>query len=366
MSISGHYYPENVSQAQVANMAYEQGYCILSVQGEVVAKSLVNQLNISERLGNMLRQVRFENGALFESKANDDIDALLKAYGQQRTSSWLHRLESKSITIIPLLLVALFVAWASYQWALPKLVHVAAFALPSSQLGMIGEGTLELLDESLLSPSQLGAKQQQTIRLRFQKLTQETGSGFDYQLYFRRMPDNVPNAFALPDGSIILMDGLVDISDHPWQVDSVLLHEIGHVEQRHSLQMILHDTFITLIASVMLGEAISTSDSIAALPLLLMQNQYSQQFEQDSDDFASQYMLKHHIDTKHFAHALQNLEAAMRGNDEANTSSTTEQKNEAAKEAETDIWSYFSSHPSNQQRIQRLLEQSSSNPSPSP
>ncbi len=66
----------------------------------------------------------------------------------------------------------------------------------------------------------------------------ERGTG-GYSLNFREGGAIGPNAFALPSGTIILTDELVDIAgDDNDMVLAVLAHEIGHVDKKHSLRQI--------------------------------------------------------------------------------------------------------------------------------
>jgi len=51
---------------------------------------------------------------------------------------------------------------------------------------------------------------------------------------FRALRDPVPNAFALPNGSIYITTGLLALVDNESEVAAVLAHELTHVMRRHS------------------------------------------------------------------------------------------------------------------------------------
>ncbi|MCU1267406.1 MAG: hypothetical protein JWM21_3724 [Acidobacteria bacterium] len=53
---------------------------------------------------------------------------------------------------------------------------------------------------------------------------------------FRVLRDPVPNAFALPNGSIYLNTGLLALLEDEGQLASVLAHEVTHVDHRHTYQ----------------------------------------------------------------------------------------------------------------------------------
>ncbi len=51
---------------------------------------------------------------------------------------------------------------------------------------------------------------------------------------FRALRDPVPNAFALPNGSIYVSTGLLALMDNESQVAAVIAHEMTHVLRRHT------------------------------------------------------------------------------------------------------------------------------------
>src|ERR1051325_7106174 len=51
---------------------------------------------------------------------------------------------------------------------------------------------------------------------------------------FRALRDPVPNAFALPNGSIYVSTGLLALMDNESQLGAVLAHEMTHVLRRHT------------------------------------------------------------------------------------------------------------------------------------
>lgn len=53
---------------------------------------------------------------------------------------------------------------------------------------------------------------------------------------FRALRDPVPNAFALPNGSIYINTGLLALLEEEGQLASILAHEVTHVAKRHTYQ----------------------------------------------------------------------------------------------------------------------------------
>jgi len=353
MSVEGRFSLPGQAASRSAQLSCHEGLLSIHVtdghgadesSDGLLAQVHLDDLFISARLGNTPRQIRLEDGSLFETSNNDAIDELLKWHRRSRGDGLLHTLESRKRFILPLLLVAVLAGWVIYVWGIPLAAKSVAYALPADKIGLIGEQTIQAMDRTLLKPSQLSEARQRAIRQRFDRLTSEVGSGFRYRLLFRQMRGDPANAFALPDGTIVLLDGLVKLSEDPWEVDGVLLHEVAHVEQRHALQMSFQDTILTLMVSLMLGDAVSTGQAVASLPVLLIENNYSQAFEKDADDFAAQYMIQNRADPNHFATMLEKLEAAdLDGKSET-----------VAADEESSLWDYFSTHPTTASRVSRI------------
>ena len=53
---------------------------------------------------------------------------------------------------------------------------------------------------------------------------------------FRVLRDPVPNAFALPNGSIYINTGMLALLEEEAQLASVLAHEVIHVTERHTYE----------------------------------------------------------------------------------------------------------------------------------
>lgn len=60
---------------------------------------------------------------------------------------------------------------------------------------------------------------------------------------FRSWPHG-PNAFALSDGTVIVLDSLVEMATTPAELDSILLHEVGHVYHQHVMESVVQSALI--------------------------------------------------------------------------------------------------------------------------
>jgi len=126
--------------------------------------------------------------------------------------------------------------------------------------------------------------------------------GYDYRIHV--IKNNTVNAMAVPAGNIYFHTGLLDIIEDDQELESVMVHEIAHVERRHGIRQYRKDqrnrslkeaavllTAITAVATEseeLLGAAVAI-DLIGEVALKLLSTGYSREHEQESDIMAQIY-----------------------------------------------------------------------------
>lgn len=300
-------------------------------------------LEISDRLGATVRRVRFPDGALFETSDNEAIDVWLAGSSHAGARSLhVHRLESNWPMIVTSLLVTVALAVAAFRWGLPAASEAISDRLPVAAHERVGQGALATMDRFFLDESELGADERARIEARFAELAAAApDEGFELTLHFRRLGD-VPNAFALPGGDVVVTDALVELVEHPEELDSVLLHEIGHVHERHGMRHAIQASTITLIVSLALGDVGGLGELATAVPVFLLQSSYSRQSEREADDYAFARMLETGRDPKRFAAIIRRLGDV-----------TPAEGGESESEPRRD---WMSTHPDTERRARRALE----------
>jgi predicted Zn-dependent protease len=89
------------------------------------------------------------------------------------------------------------------------------------------------------------------------------------------------NAFALPGGTVVLLDGLVRGTASDDRLVAVVGHELGHVSRRHSMQAFLKSAGVGAVASLLWGDF---SGQAAAIPAALAMFDYSRDAEREADE----------------------------------------------------------------------------------
>ena len=269
---------------------------------------LWDDIKVSGQLGQTARSLTLPNSAKCESFCHDQINALLDKNSQSRFPKILHKLESHWHYVAFATLFFIAFTWGMIVYGIPSLAKTVAFALPVSVNEQLSEGSLSIIDEYMLQPSNLDEKTKQRLTQKFLQITEDINDGHDYRLLFR---SGIPaNAFALPSGQIVVTDELIELSDNDDEVIAVLAHEVGHVVHEHGLRSVLQTSAIALIVIAVTGDIGSAGGFVIGMPTVLLETNYSRGFEREADDYALSYMLENNIDTAHFATILKKITGA--------------------------------------------------------
>ena len=356
MRIKGKLFDGLSSTANDAVLVIDEKGLVTS-EPDILTPTPFSEIRITSRVGNTPRTLTFPGSEIFETVDHERLDAIIRSQGGQET--WIHKLESNSRHVaFALVFLAGFIFW-SVKWGLPWLSEEIAYALPANVNNYIGQGTLETLDERVFEQTSLAPARQKQLSQAFKNLLPEN-SQFNYRLNFRGGGFVGANAFALPDGNIVVTDELVELAKNDNEIHSVLLHEIGHVEHRHSLRGILSHIGLTALVLTITGDVNSAGTLVVALPNILLETSYSRDLEWEADTYSLEYMRNHGMRTEDFANFMERLEAYALQAGEESSGAEDEQDDEvesaASHDEDTDTgWlNYISSHPPSSDRADRF------------
>lgn len=350
--ISGELYDGKTSAHWQASLSVFDGGLLQLQWVDGKADYTLGTIDVSSRLGNTPRYFNLPDGRKFETLDNDAVDALLRHYSSNELHGWqamLHKLESSMHYVLLSLVVVIAFSWGMLKYGLPAAAETIAYALPQNIMQSATETTLEVLDDNYLKPTELDDEVQQRIKNRFVAMTRKVEQGFNYQLLFRKGGKLLgANAFALPSGTVVVTDELVNIASNDDEIASVLAHELGHVVHRHSLRQVLQNSAISLVVTYTTGDV---SSLVVALPVLFVQLGYSRSFEHEADQFAYDFMQKNEMPLQAFANIMEGLEAA-----HMHRRSEAEENSQEEGSRVIEIFEYLSTHPPTEERVMRFRE----------
>ena len=312
MAIEGRYFFPKSARHVPARLSVEAG-ATLHIQGEdgaVLAEAPVRKVRVSPRLGNIARRFDLPGGGHFETYDNDGVDALVRGTRHLSGGGWIDRLERSWHSVAISVLLAALAVYAVVTYGIPATAIRLAQDTPPSMSRVLADQTMNVLDRSYLLPSRLGAEQRNKAQALFDRVASHAPRGrAGYRLVFRGGGIIVgPNAFALPDGRIVMTDELWGVVKNDDEIEGVFAHEMSHVDHAHGLQRVYEAALIPAAIAVVTGDVSQVSQLSVILPGILVQSAYSRAFEQQADDDAAALLLRMGAKPSHMADLLERLE----------------------------------------------------------
>lgn len=229
------------------------------------------------------------------------------------------RMQTRWPVLLGVLLVAVAGLVGFYRYGTPWAAAQLSRHVPLAWELSLSQQAMQQVDQAWLKPSQLDAQRQADLRAQFSALLARIEPGLKrypayaprYELLFRRGLG--PNAFALPGGTVVMTDELIELaSKRGWSDDAllgVLAHEIGHVEHRHGTRLVVEQGVLNVGLGLALGDV---SSLVSLTSTVLTGLAYRRQHETESDCFALRLMAQAQRPTAPMADLLLGMSRAER------------------------------------------------------
>ncbi len=220
---------------------------------------------------------------------------------------------------------------ATYLWGIPVMASLVAPYVPVSWEETLGRAVVDHL-----APPEKQCEDPARTRVIHEILKTLIAPLPRSPYTFRVIVINNPimNAFASPGGYIVIFRGLLDRTRTAEELTGVLAHEIQHILQRHSARALLQHASTGLLLTALTGDASGAMayglESARILGIL----RYSRENEAEADREGMRMLLAARIDPQGMITFFERLKRE-------------------GKEA-PDVLKYFSTHPSAEDRIERL------------
>lgn len=294
---------------------------------------------VSDRLADTPRFLTFPDGVAFETKDNVAIDIIFKKFHHSSWSRWVYLLESqKRYLLIGVIGVVLIMA-AMVKYGIPMAADIIASFLPQSYYELADRQTLKALDRMFLKPSQLPPQTKRRVQKNLQECI-DAHKSLDITLVFKKGGKLGPNAFALPGGTVVFTDEMVEIAENDQELTAVLAHEIGHVVYRHGMRRMIQDSLLSFTVMALTGDTSGVSEIFLGLPVILTELAYSREFERMADQYALDYLRSYEIPPSRFADILVRIEKSGQHQQKGNQKKLSD---------------YLSTHPLTKDRIKKFV-----------
>ncbi len=146
--------------------------------------------------------------------------------------------------------------------------------------------------------------------------------------------DGNVNAFALPDGYMVINSALIEQANSPEELCGVMAHELAHIELRHSMNKLVKELGLATLIGFMSGNG-----NIAQVVHHLSSTAFSRQTEEEADLKAIEYLTHAQVSAEPLATFMYKM---------------SERENKELSQ----YTQWFSTHPQSEERAKYIIEHS--------
>lgn len=239
--------------------------------------------------------------------------------------SWYQTLLNKPLKFhVFLALILLITIGLSYVYILPWVAEKSVVLIPESYDDSLS-GTF--IDENEF----FGKKQTEKTKIlnEFAAILQLNNKK---KLKFKVIDSEIMNAYALPDGTIVVYTGIIKEMKSYDELVGLIGHEAAHVNNRHSMKMLCRNLSGYLFISTILGDVNGVMAVIGDNVNTLQSLSFSREFEREADEDGFAIVVKNQVNPKGMVTLFQRLQ----------------------KEHSIEIPEFMSTHPVTKDRIQTI------------
>lgn len=144
------------------------------------------------------------------------------------------------------------------------------------------------------------------------------------------------NAFALPNGHLIIYSGLIINSDNQEELSGVICHEMAHIQLNHVMKKLVKEIGLSVLISMTTGNG--GSEVIKETAKMLSSSAFDRSLEKEADMKGVDYLIEAKINPEPFANFLYKL---------------ADKENGATK-----YLTWISTHPDSKERAEYIIEYS--------
>lgn len=226
---------------------------------------------------------------------------------------------------------AVAIGAALYLWAIPGLAALAAARVPVSWEEQLGESVVRQF-----APEKQRCAEPSRSR-RIEQIMQALAATLPKPSYtFRVIVVENPmlNAFAAPGGYIVIFTGLLDRTRTAEELAGVLAHEAQHILERHSTRMVLEHASTGILLAALTGDLSGSATYGIEAARVMGALRYSRAHEEEADSGGLKMLLAAGLDPSGMVSFFETMKQAAGDNPK--------------------VLSYLSTHPSTENRIERL------------
>lgn len=216
--------------------------------------------------------------------------------------NWYERLINLGIKLhLVLALLILSIIGLTYVYVIPWFGEKSVAIIPESYDDKLGSS----FEEQSLLFSEVDEAKTKSLNAFAKELQLNNTKA----LKFVYVNEDVVNAFALPNGTIVVYSGIVDKMQNYDELVALLGHESAHVTGRHSMKMLCRNLSGYIFISAILGDANGVMAIIGDNVNSLQSLSFSRKFEEEADLKGLQIVTKNKVDPKGMSNLFKRLQS---------------------------------------------------------
>lgn len=303
MNTTAVFYDGVSSAPQTIAITFKQSQGVLDFSTPSFQKSVRLTDAKVERFGSALNLLFGEN-PLQQIKIEDEklirqINAYRKEKGQ---IGWYQHFTGLDFSLHLVLAVAfLGLVGLGYFYGVPWVAEKAVAAIPEEYDTSIGNTFFE----QYITTESVNTEKTKLLN----QFAQELQLKNTKKLHFTVVESEIVNAFALPNGNIVVYSGLLNSIEKPEELVGLIGHETSHVNQRHSMKMLCRNLSGYILISTVFNDVNGITAIIGENLHSLQSLSYSRKFEKQADYDAITIMEQNHVDPNGMLQLFSRLES---------------------------------------------------------
>lgn len=267
---------------------------------------------------------------------NDPVLAANPAFAKQLNAAQRSRTSTPKPVIFSLAFFAILLGGFLLLWTQKdRIAEKVANTIPLAWEEKFGDSVFAQFEKDTIDlTNSTWAPALTNITGRLLPVVEQTG----YTFKFHIKQDTNVNAFAIPGGHVVILTGLLERADTAEEVAGVLAHEIAHVTRRHSLRNIVKSAGLLVVLQAALGDASGLLAIASEAGRYLLEQKFSRDYEREADEAGWSYLIEAKIDPRGMTRFFEKLNKMTAGS------------------AMESSLSLINTHPTSQERIDRLTE----------
>jgi len=285
----GKYFDGKSSQSQIVEVFFDGGFDELMFKNENLEKIWYLKKIVYENYGDLIEIRQEEKSSEFLTVDDKDFKEQLLNYlrKKDKMSVYQELIHQKIGSHLAIAAAILAVIVLGYLFAVPYIAEKSVALIPETFDDKIGDS---FIGEFILKNKQDTAK-----TLLLNEFAQEIDLNNKKELNFRVINSSMVNAFALPNGEIVIFTGLLEKMDDYTELAALIGHEVAHVNNRHSMKMLCKNLAGYIFISALFADVNGVIAVIADNAHNLNTLSYSRTFETEADEQAVYLMVQNNI-----------------------------------------------------------------------